>query len=45
MMSYGFWCLIDIYSVGNIPCGWIGEIKEDYAGAPIDLSKGILKIY
>ncbi|GAB0171114.1 hypothetical protein LSPCS325_45510 [Lysinibacillus sp. CTST325] len=37
--------LIDVYSVGNIPCGWIGEIKEDYTGAPIDLSKGTLKVY
>lgn len=37
--------LVDVYSAGNIPCGWIGEIKEDYTGAPIDLAKGVLKIY
>lgn len=37
--------MMDVYAAGHIPCGWIGEVEENYKGAPIDFSKGILKVY
>lgn len=37
--------ILKIYSEGNIPCGLIGEIKEDFDGKQIDFSNCTLLVY
>ncbi|RUT70567.1 hypothetical protein D0817_08815 [Flavobacterium cupreum] len=37
--------LLEIYSAGNIPCGLIGEFKEDFDGKQIDFSDYTLLVY
>ncbi|MCM0665516.1 hypothetical protein [Flavobacterium tyrosinilyticum] len=37
--------LLEIYSRGNIPCGVIGNIKEDFDGNQIKFSDFVLLVY
>ncbi|KAF2334674.1 hypothetical protein [Flavobacterium ginsenosidimutans] len=37
--------LLEIYSQGNIPCGLIGEVKEDFDGNSIDFSDFTILVY
>ncbi|MCP2026342.1 hypothetical protein L1276_001486 [Flavobacterium sp. HSC-32F16] len=40
-----FQYLLEIYSQGNIPCGLIGEVKEDFKGKQINFSDYTLLVY
>jgi len=37
--------LLEVYSQGNIPCGLIGEVKEDFDGRQINFSDYTLLVY
>ena len=40
-----FQYLLPLYEKGHIPCGWQGEVEEEFTGKPVDLTKGIPLIY
>lgn len=44
-IPFFFKYLLEIYSHGNIPCGFIGEIDEDFEGKQIDFSNYTLLVY
>ena len=37
--------LMEIYSRGNLPCGIVGEIEEEFSGKQIDFSQFTLLVY
>lgn len=40
-----FQYLLEIYSQGNIPCGLIGEVEEDFGGKQINFSGYTILVY
>ena len=44
-MPLFFSYLLEVYARGNVPCGIIGEIKEEFGGKQVDFSQFILLVY